>query len=150
MPVEIAPSEEAMQALVDRINSGSAYALEVAATSTDKIDESIEELAALAVDVATEEEQQLNETLAVTDRTSHAIRVWIRKKLDQVTPDEVASLKLVARQIFQQINNFDSPDGRVRVWECSYDPTEVPSKDALNTLGLFQATILLRVEVEAS
>lgn len=152
MAVEIAPSVEAMQALVERINSGDSYVFDVGAEYTEQQIDTLEDIAGqgIRVDVTTEEEEQLNESLLVEDRTSHQIRVWIRKKLDDITPDSTDPMKLLHRQIFQRLNNWDSSDGRVKVWEADYDQKEVPDKTMLNQMSLFLSSIVLRVEVEPS
>lgn len=150
MAVTVDPSTEAMMVLVARINSGEAYCLDVAATYSELIVDPLEDIHELRVDVVTEQSEQLNETLAVEDRTSHQVRVWIRAKPDTITPTDIDPLKLVARQIFQRLNNWDSADGRVRVWECDMDPKEIPDKNTLHTLGLFVTSVLMRVQVEAS
>ena len=139
-----------MTAIVDRINGGETYCLDFRAEQSEQIIDPLESPVGLRCDVVTESEETLNETLAVEDRTSLLIRIWIRKKVDGVTSDEIAPLKLLVRQIFQRVNNFDSSDGRVKVWECDYDTKDNPNKDALNQAWLFVSSILLRVEVEAS
>lgn len=150
MAVTIAPATEAMQAIVAHINDGGAYELPVAATYSESIIDPLEEVTRLRVDVVTETETQLNETLAVEDRTSHLIRVWMRKKVANASNDELDYLKLIYRQIFQRLNDFNSSDGRVKVWEVDNDAMECPIKSILQTSWLFVATMVLRVEVEAS
>lgn len=150
MAVTIAPATEAMQAIVARINSGDTYDLPVRATYSEQLIDPLEDLTDLRVDVVTEAEETLNETLAVEDRTSLEMRIWIRKKVTSVSCDEIDPLRLLVRQIFQRINNYDTTDLRVRVWECDYDSKEIPDKSILNQAWLFVAAIVLRVEVEAS
>ena len=150
MAVTIAPSTEAMQAIVARINSATTYCLAVVAEYRETLVDPLEEITDLRCDVVSESEEQLVETLAIEDRTSHVLRIWVRKKLDNLTPDEIDPLKLLFRQIFQRVNNYDTTDRRVTVWECDIEPKEVPLKDFLQQAGLFVASIVLRVEVEAS
>jgi hypothetical protein len=150
MAVTIAPSTEAMQAIVARINSATTYCLAVVAEYRETLVDPLEEITDLRCDVVSESEEQLVETLATEDRTSHVLRIWLRKKLDNLTPDEIDPLKLLFRQIFQRVNNYDTTDRRVTVWECDIEPKEVPLKDFLQQAGLFVASIVLRVEVEAS
>lgn len=150
MAVTKAPSTEAMQAICDRINDGGAYDLMVNATYSEFIIDPLEEVTSLRVDVVSESEEQLNETLDVEDRTSHIIRVWMRKKVANVSNDEIDYLKLIFRQIYQRLNDFNSADGRVKVWELEIDPKEVPIKTILQDNWLFVASLVLRVEVEAS
>jgi hypothetical protein len=102
------------------------------------------------VDIVTEQEETLNETLAIEDRVSLSVRICIRKKVSSFSNDEIDPLKLVARQIYQQVNNYDTTDLRVRVWECDLENIDKPGKELLMQAGLFLQTILLRVEVEAS
>lgn len=150
MAVTIAPSTEAMQAIVARINSATTYCLAVVAEYRETLVDPLEEITDLRCDVVSESEEQLVETLATEDRTSHVLRIWLRKKLDNLTPDEIDPLKLLFRQIFQRVNNYDTTDRRVTVWDCDIEPKEVPLKDVLQQAGLFVASIVLRVEVEAS
>lgn len=154
MAVTVAPSEEALAALVDRINSGTEYDLEVNAAVSDVLIDPLEQIDGLRVDLVAETEEQLTETLDDEDRTTHVIRVWVRRKIEAVdglpNRDQVAATKLLTRQLFQRLNQWDSSDLRVKVWDAEMDPKEVPLKDHLRTALLFVASILLRVEVEAS
>jgi hypothetical protein len=146
------PSTEAMEQIVKRINSATTYCIDVRAESTEEIVDELEELGTqgLRVDVVTEDEETLNETIDVENRSSLQIRIWIRKKITSTSNDEIDPLKLVVRQIFQRINNFDSSDSRVKVWECDLDSKQNPDKDLLRNNRVFVSSILLRVEVEAS
>lgn len=150
MAVTIAPAVEAMQAIVARINSGGEYALDVVANYSENLVDPLEEVTGLRVDVVTESEMTLNDTLDVECRTSHAIRVWVRAKITSAGNDEIDAMKLLCRQIWQRINNFNTADNRVQIWECDFDPKEVPIKDILAQSWLFVTSIVLRVEVEAS
>jgi hypothetical protein len=146
--VTIDPSVEACQALISQINAGTAYTLPVDATYSEQVIDPLEEIDNLRVDVVTEESETLGETLSVEDRSSHAIRVWIRDKVDDQSNVTINALKLAVRQIFQRVNDFDSSNGRVKVWECDLDEKQSPDKDILKNSGLFVSSILLRVEVE--
>lgn len=141
-----------MTELVKHINSGTGYCVDVKAEYTEQLIDELEDISGqgLRVDVVTEDEETLNETLAVEDRVSLNIRIWMRKKVAAITTDEIDPLKLAFRQIYQRVNNFNSSDRRVMVWECDYDSKEVPDKDILRQSHLFVASLLLRVEVEAS
>lgn len=149
MPVTVAPAAEACQAIIDRINSVSApYALAATATYAEEYSDDAETLTSMAVDVVPLDEVQLSETLAVEDRTSHKIGVEVRKKLTAISQTDVNALKLIVRQIYQWINDYDTNDGRVKVWECDPDPKENPNKDLLANNLVFRSRLLLRVEVE--
>ena len=148
--VTIDPSIEACTRLVQRINSGGAYSLDVHAEYTELLIDPLEEIEELRIDVTTVESETLNETLTVEDRTSHQIRVWIRAKVDDFTNATIDPLKLITRQVFQRVLNYDSTDRRVRVWECANENQEEPIKPTLRNAGLFVASIILRVEVEAA
>jgi hypothetical protein len=150
MPVSKAPSTEAMQAIVSRINAGRAYQFDVAAKYSEQIIDELEEFSELRVDVVSDSETQLNETLDVEDRTSHIIMIYVRKKVRTLDNDEIDRLKLLVRQIFQQVNDYDTTDQRVRVWEAETDPKQCPDKSILRQIRMFVANITLRVEVEAS
>ena len=148
--VTIDPSVEACQALVTQINAGTAYTLPVDATYSEQVIDPLEEIDNLRVDVVTEDSETLGETLSVEDRTSHMIRIWIRDKVDDQDNITINGLKLAVRQIFQRVNDFDSSNGRVKVWQCDNDAKESPSKEDLQRAGLFVSSMLLRVEVEAA
>lgn len=150
MAATIAPSVEAGQAIVDRINAATTYALEVVAQRQEVIVDHLEEVNELRVDVVHEEETELEDTLNVEDRTSHEIRIYVRSKVSDMTPDSIDPLKLLTRQIFQQVNNYDSPDGRVKVWQCDVEPRQAADKELLRQHGVFVAAIMLRAEVEPS
>lgn len=151
MAVTTAPSEEACQAIVDRINTGSGitYTLAASATYGYKFEQARNDITALQVFVLHETERTLDETLDVENRTSHEIRIFVRQKLTDATNTLVNAVLLTARKIFQRVNNFNSANGRVRVWECDLEPAD-PEIDPLIQLDVCQRTILLRVEVEAS
>lgn len=150
MPVAIDPSIEACQVLVARINSGGAYSLPAVAAYSEELIDPLEEITALRVDVCPEGSQTLSELLDGEDRTSHQIRVWVRSKVIAMTPAVIDPLKLLVRQVFQRLDNFDSSDKRVRVWQCDNDQKQNPDKELLVRSGLFVSSIVLRVEVEAS
>lgn len=148
--VTIDPSIEACQALIARINTGAAYTLQVDAIYSEQLIDPLEEIDVLRVDVCTEESETLEETLAVEDRSSHKIRIWIRNKVNDWENRTIDPLKLLVSQIFQRVNNFDSTNLRVRVYECRNELQETPNKSLLRNAGLFVASILLTVEVEAA
>jgi hypothetical protein len=148
--IEKSPSTEAMQAIVDRINSGDSYELDGPVEYTERIIDELEDISDLRIDVVTESESQLEETLDVEDRTQIIIRVFIRSKVDSLENDTIDPLKLLVRKLWRRLNNFDSADGRVKVWDCDVSPKEVPIKSILQNHRLFVATLLLRIEVEPS
>lgn len=150
MAVTIAPSVEATQAIIDRINTGTAYELEIVAQRQEVIVDHLEEVSQLRVDVVHEEETQLEETLDDEDRTSHEIRIYVRSKVPDRTADQLDPLKLLTRQIFQRVNEYDSTNGRVKVWQCDIEPRQAADKELLRQHGIFVAAIMLRVEVEPS
>ena len=100
MPVTKAPSTEAMEAIRDRVNAGSTYCIDVRAEYTEQIIDPLEDMEfdGLRVDIVTEQEETLNETLAIEDRVSLFVRICIRKKVSSFSNDEIDPLKLVARQ----------------------------------------------------
>ena len=151
MTITIDPSIEACQALVERINSGS-YC--IAFQDAEYLEEIIDPLENItnhvSVSVVPVTEEQLNETLAVTDATSHEIRVYVRSKLSNIEPRAIDDLKKFTTQIRERCNDYDTSDNRVRVWGCDEDAKQKPDKDALKERGVFVASIILRVEVGAS
>ena len=151
MAVTIAPSVEAMDAITDRINSGTAYVLDVTATYGELMIDEREEIDCLRVDVTSEDEVQLSETLDTEDRTSHAIRVWIRSPIrDTRENDKLAALKLLTRQIFQRLNTGSLNNTRVQIWDVDEESKQNPDKALLHQDRLYVASIVLRVEVEAA
>ena len=145
----LSPSTEACEAIRNRINSGTDYTLEVRAEVRDEITEDLKDLRQLRVDVCQESEEQLFETIDLQDNTSHVIRVWIRKKLDTTTQDELEQLKLLKRQIELRLLNYATDDWRVRVWEVSNAQAPMAERDMLHQDRSFVTSILLRVEVTA-
>lgn len=150
MPVSIAPSTEACQALADRINSGTAYSLDRLTAYHREITTPLDELDGLEIDVMATDETQLIQTLDTEDRTSHKITIWVREKLRDKQQETIDARMLLVRQIFQRVNNWDSADRRVRVWEVDKATQMTPDKNLLRTMSVFAAKIVLRVEVEAS
>lgn len=148
--VTIAPSTEACQSIIDRINTGTAYALRVSATYAEQFTDDAETLDTLRVDVVPLDEVQLSESLALEDRTEHQIAVEIRKKLTATTQQAVDQMKLVVRQIYQRVNDYDSSDNRVRVWEAGYEKNENPNKKLLADHQIFRSRLLLKVMVSPS
>ena len=120
----IAPSVEACNAIRDRVNSGEDYALEVRAQVADEITEDLQ------------------------DNTSHVVRVWIRKKLDTTTQDEIDALKLLKRQIALRLLNYVTTDWRVRIWEVDNSQAPVIERDTLHQDRSFIASVLCRAEVK--
>lgn len=144
----IAPSVEACNAIRDRINSGEEYTLEVKAQSADEITEDLQDLRQLRVDVIQETEEQLAETLDLQDNTSHIVRVWIRKKLDTTTQDEIDALKLLKRQIALRLLHYVTTDWRVRIWEVDNSQAPIVERDTLHQDRSFIASVVCRVEVK--
>lgn len=139
-----------MTAMVDRLNSSEVFCLDVRATRSELLIDPLEEVTGLRVDVVVESEEQLNDTLDIEDPVSCILRIWVRKKLTALTTDQIDPMKLLVRQIFQRVNNFNSADGRVKVWEVDIDGHQVPDKQLLHESWLFVAAIVLRVEVSSS
>jgi hypothetical protein len=148
MPTTIAPADEACEALVARINAaGAAYTLPTAATYSYQEVEGLEEITGLRVDVVPISEKVLDQTLDGANYSSHQIRIVIRKQVTDTTPTTIKPLTLIRRQIFERLDNWDSSDKRVRVWDASIEDDESPSKVDLRDKQLYRASILLRVEV---
>lgn len=150
MPVTVAPSTEAMDAIVSRITTGGAYSQPASVSYGELRNEDLIDVTTTLVDVVSDDEEQLAETIDSEDRTTHTIRVWIRRKVNDLSNGTINPLKLMVRQLFQRLNNFRSNDNRVTVWAIDYDPKEMPDKQRLKLEGLFIANLTLRVEVEAS
>ncbi len=159
MPVTIDPSTEAAQALTAVINAGSAYVLPVAATYDEIEIDTLELVQSLRVDVATEDSKTLEEVLEIEDYSSIDLRIWIRQQCSATDQASIDALKLLTRQIWQQVNGYyvaghaggslDIND-RVKLMDCDIDQKQNGDKDLLQKNGLFVASIKCRVEVAPS
>lgn len=144
----LAPSTEAVNAIVARINAGTTYNLDLKAEARELIVDPTEEVTELRVDVCHESEQQLFETLDAVDNTQHAIRIWVRKKVADITPQELNPLRLLCRQILRQVDQYVTTDGRVRVWQAGFETQEVADKAVLYSQRMFVASISCEVQVK--
>ena len=144
MTLTISPADEACQAIVARVNSGGEYSLALDARYSRTEIDYLEELDRLRVDVVAVSETQPNDQLDANENSSHNIQVSIRSK---TTSKDVQDLALIVRQVFLRLDNFDSPDRRVCVWECDIEEKENPVKSLLNDANLFVSVVNLRVEV---
>lgn len=144
----VSPSTEACEVVRDRINSATNFELEVKAEVAEEVTDDLQDLRQLRVDVVHEAEEQLYETIDLQDNTSHAVRVWIRKKLETTTQDELEQLKLLKRRIALRLKNFVSADWRVRVWDVDLGQAPVMARDNLHQDRAFVASVLCRVEVK--
>ena len=144
----LAPSTEAVNAIVARINAGATYNLDLKAEARELIIDPTEEVTELRVDVCHESEQQLFETLDSVDNTQHAIRIWIRKKVADITPQELNPLRLLCRQILRQVDQYVTTDWRVRVWQAGFETQEVADKAVLYSQRMFVASISCEVQVK--
>jgi hypothetical protein len=144
----LAPSTEAVNAIVARINAGTTYNLDLKAEARELIVDPTEEVTELRVDVCHESEQQLFETLDAVDNTQHAIRIWIRKKVADITPQELNPLRLLCRQILRQVDQYVTTDWRVRVWQAGFETQEVADKAVLYSQRMFVASISCEVQVK--
>ena len=143
----LAPSTEAVNAIVARINAGTAYNLDLKAEARELIVDPTEEVTELRVDVCHESEQQLFETLDSVDNTQHAIRIWVRKKVADITPQELNPLRLLCRQILRQVDQYVTTHWRVRVWQAGFETQEVADKAVLYSQRMFVASISCEVHV---
>lgn len=150
MALTIDPCDEACQALVTRINSAITYVLPRDATYTHEVIDDLAEVEGLQVDVCPETSQDLHEVLDLVGRTSHVIRVWIRAKLPDMDAATVAPFNLITRKIFLRVNEYETADRRVSVWDCGKDRGESPGKLVLVKDNFYRAYIEMRVEVEPS
>lgn len=148
MSVTIDPSDEAGQAIADRINSAIIYTLPRPAEYTHAIIDQLEEVDGFRVDVAHVDAQQLEDTFDIECRSSHILRVWLRDKLDEMDTAAVAVRNLLLRKIFQRLNNFRT--NRVAVWDIGKERANIPGMQVLVEANFYRAYIELRVEVEAS
>jgi len=150
MTATIAPEIEALTAIVDRINAGTTYTLPRDAEYLNFLLDPLEDVNELRVDVVHEGGEDLSETLAVEDPTTHIIRVWVRKRIDRDRRDDIAAMLLTSRLIFQQVNTMRTDTDRVQVWESEMLNKTNPVKATLRDHGLFIGFMLFRVEVRPS
>ena len=143
----IAPADEAAQAIVCELNSDFAYVLEFDATYSRVLVDAAEQIDGLRVDVVIDTESQPAETLDLSDNAVVKLRVWVRSPLPQDDAQTIADLSLLVRQIYAQLNNFDSNQKKVQVWECDIEEHDEPKKVALKQAGLFEGSIIVKVEV---
>ena len=146
MTITQSPSDEAAQRITNQVNAGTTYALDAPAQYTRQQIDPLEQIQSTRVDVVIDKETQ--ETLDDSDNVSVSLRVWIRSPLPQDNAQAIATLNFLKRQIFFQLNNWNSADRRVQVWECDLDDIEVPIKQQLLQCGLYVAAIVLRAEVQ--
>lgn len=144
----LAPSTEAVNAIVARINAGTTYTLDLKAEARELVIDPTEEVTELRVDVCHESEQQLFDTLDSVDNTQHAIRIWVRKKVADITPQELNPLRLLCRQILRQVDQYVTTDWRVRVWQAGFETQEVADKAVLYSQRMFVASISCEVQVK--
>jgi hypothetical protein len=144
----LAPSTEALQAIAARINAGAAYTLDVKAEARELAVDPLEEVTELRVDVCHESEQQLFEQID-NEGTEHTLRIWIRKKVAALSGDELNPLRLLCRQILQQVDQYDTQDRRVCVWQSGFESQEVVDRTMLYQQRIFVASVILRVRVVA-
>jgi len=144
----LAPSTEAVNTIVARINAGTTYTLDLKAEARELIVDPTEEVTELRVDVCHESEQQLFETLDAVDNMQHAIRIWVRKKVADITPQELNPLRLLCRQILRQVDQYVTTDWRVRVWQAGFETQEVADKAVLYSQRMFVASISCEVQVK--
>ena len=144
----LAPSTEALQAIAARINAGTAYTLDVKAEARELAVDPLEEVTELRVDVCHESEQQLFERID-DEGTEHTLRIWIRKKVAALSADELNPLRLLCRQILQQVDQYDTQDRRVCVWQSGFESQEVVDRTMLYQQRIFVASVILRVRVVA-
>lgn len=144
----LAPSDEACIALVARINSGTDYVLDVDATYSREIVEPLEEIDGIRVDVVADTEVGQSDRLDGLDTSLQTIRVWVRAKMSDQLNETYQDLALLRKQIVDRLDNWDSSDRRVRVWDSENDELEQPLKAAARQMGLFVACVILQVQVQ--
>lgn len=149
MPLTVAPSTEACAALIERINTGAAYALDRDAKYSRNEITAIEEIDGLEVDVIPLETRPLRRMLNEDDYTSLRVAVWIRKKLTDREAETLDAAALLALQIYARLNNYSTTDRRVRVWEVDDETDLEPNKEYLQRFNLFWVKLVFRVEVQA-
>lgn len=143
--VTIDPGDEAIAAILARINSAITYTLPTPAVESVQIVDPYEQIDGIRVDVTHETETQLHETLSQEDNSSHILRIWVRDKLPDAAPLTLKSRKLLARQIFQRVNEFQN--SRISVWDAGKERNEKPGKEWAVRDGIFVAYCEIRVEV---
>lgn len=147
MPLTQAPEDEAVAAIVARINAGTSYTLPTPASSVEFLRIHNEDVSDLAVYVYSDGEQKVSETLNPSeDRTLLVIRVAIMKKVTDQLSATIAPLKLIVAQISQWLDIYDS--SRVKVWGVDQEFDKKPTPEVLDQSKVFFATIAVRCTVE--
>lgn len=147
MPLTQAPEDEAIDAIVARINAGTAYTLPSAAVAVEVPRNAAEDVSALSVFVYSDGEQKVSETLNPSeDRTLMVVRVGILKKVSDQASATLAPLKLIVAQISHWLNIYDS--SRVKIWAVDAEFDKKPSPELLDQSKVFYATIAVRCTVE--
>jgi hypothetical protein len=148
MPLTIAPDDEAMSAITTRINAGTTYTLAQAATYGDTIREDITGIGTVVVDVLSDGDQRIQDTLnPAEDRQLVRVRIWVRKKLDAVDRATIEPLKLLVQQIANWVNAYDG--SRVRVWSTDTDFDKRPNEQMIDQ-RTFVASIVVVCSVNPS
>ena len=149
MPTTIAAADEACEALVTRINAaGSGYTLSPAAEYSYEEIDPLEQVSGTRVDVVPNLQRGQSVRLDGLDASIHEIRVWIRKQCPDLAPTTIKPLTLLRQQIMEWLDNWDSSNKRVRVWDSENEDLEQPVKEQLRLNNLFVACIVLEVHVE--
>lgn len=148
MVATIAPADEACIALVDRINAGTDYALAVDARYSRLQVDPLEQIKELHVDVVADTEQGQSDRLDGLDNTLHTIKVWVRAPIIDADPQYLADLALVRKQLVDWLDNWDSSDRRVQVWDSENEDLEQPIKELIRQSNLFVAVVILNVQVQ--
>jgi hypothetical protein len=148
VPVTIDPAVEACQAIVARINSGTAYTLGREARYREFETTDLKAINDLEIDVVPQLDAPKFVTLDSEDPASCIITIWYRVKLASLDQEVIDDHKLAVRQIWQRVQNYST--STVKVWNVEDDSEMSPNKDHLRRLSLFSAFLKLRVHVEAS
>lgn len=147
MPLTQAPEDEAVDAIVTRINAGTSYTLPAAAVAVEFPKVANEDISTLVVEVASDGEQTLAETLnPAEDRKLIIVRVYIRKKVANAEPSTLAATKLIVSQITEWLDLYMG--SRVKVWAVDQEFDKKTSVELLDQSGIFAATIAVRCTVE--
>ncbi len=147
MALTIDPGDEAATAIVAWINASIAYTLPSPAVYSVEVVDAQQTVDAFRVDVTVETDQQPQETLDVSEQTSHILRVWLRDKLENGSAAAVMSRKLLTRKLFNRVKDFISTDRRLIVWDCGKDKEESPGKQWVVKNGMYISFFELRVTV---
>lgn len=149
MTTTTAPSLEALNAITDRINSGTEYSLAAAATYGYQLSDDRSNLGTNPiVTVVHKSSIELDDRLDAGSGSQELLQVFIRSTIADQTAATIAALDLLVTRIIRRLKWYRTSDNRVQVWECGL-AEDAPDYEAKRQVNVFQRVIEVKVEVAA-